>query len=271
MLKLACATLSIEGFGETNFDKTFEILPAIGFSAVEFNCWYPSALAPSGIESLKKRCDDSGLEPAAIHLNSGLGGELIKDFSHKMWAMEAARRIGIRRIVSSGQKRGGKDETAGLIKSLKALMPAAEEMDMLICLENHKDNTIETIEDYRRIFDAVDSKNLGICIDTGHFDASGVDMDELIDEFATKVNHIHLKENQGKGTKQFTRFTEGTTDNHHVIRRMLSLGYSGYLTIELSPEIGEHDGRPFTQADVELPYRMFSSYEKNAGGRGRRA
>jgi sugar phosphate isomerase/epimerase len=141
-------------------------------------------------------------------------------------------------------------------------MPVAEEMDILICLENHKDNTIESIEDYRRIFDAVDSRNLGICIDTGHFDASGVDMDELIDEFSARVNHIHLKENRGKGTKQFTRFTEGTTDNHHIIRRMVSLGYSGYLTIELSPEIGEHDGRPFTRADIELPYRMFSPYEK---------
>jgi sugar phosphate isomerase/epimerase len=262
-MKLACATLSVEGFGETNFDKTFQVLPAIGYRHVEFNCWYPSALSPGMIRSLAERCGRTGLQPAAIHLNSGIGGEPVKDFSHKLWAMEAVRRLGARRIVSSGLARDAGDGLGGLIKSLLALAPAAEDMDVLICLENHKDNVIETIEDYRRIFDAVPSAHVGLCIDTGHFDASGVDMDALLNEFAPRVNHIHLKENKGKGLKQFTRFREGTTDNHRVIRRMSSLGYSGYLTVELSPEIGETGGRPFTTEDIALPYEMFSPYEEN--------
>jgi sugar phosphate isomerase/epimerase len=195
----------------------------------------------------------------AIHLNSGLGGEPVKDFSHKMWAMEAAKRLGAKRIVSSGLSRN--EGIAPLIRSLKALEKPAEDMGVLICLENHKDNTLETIEDYRSIFNEVSSPNVGICIDTGHFDASGVDMDTLIDEFHTRVNHLHLKENKGMGTKQFARFNEGTTNNAHVIERMLSLGYQGYMAVELSPEIGEVDGRPFTLSDLELPYKMFSPFE----------
>jgi len=261
MIRLACATLSVEGFGETNFEKTFSVLSGIGYRYVEFNCWYPSALSPAMIRSLKQRCNDAGLIPAAIHLNSGVGGELIKDFSHKVLAMEAARLLGAERIVSSGLKRSVEGLTEA-ISSLKTLVPVAEDMGMLICLENHKDNTLETIEDYRRVFDAIGSKQVGLCIDSGHFDASGVDMDALIEEFASRVNHIHLKENKGKGEKRFARFGEGTTDNHHVIRRMVSLGYSGYLSVELSPEISEGgDSRPFTLEDVALPYRLFSVYE----------
>jgi len=43
---------------------------------------------------------------------------------------------------------------------------------------------------------------------------------------------------------------------------MVSLGYSGYLSVELSPEIGEGgDSRPFILEDVALPYRLFSVYE----------
>ena len=262
MVRLACSTLSVEGFGETNYEKTFSMIPAAGYRYVEFNCWYPSALSTPMLRSLKSRCDETGLSPAAIHLSGGIGGELIKDFSHKMRAMESARFLGAERIVTSGLNRGSDEGLAEAIASLKALVPAAEDMGMLICLENHKDNTLETIEDYRRVFDAIGSKCVGLCIDTGHFDASGVDMDVLIDEFAPRVNHIHLKENRGKGEKRFVRFGEGTTDNHHIISRMLSLGYSGYMSVELSPEIGEGgDVRPFTPEDVALPFRLFSVYE----------
>lgn len=263
MIRLAYATLSIEGFGETNFDKTFRLLPEIGCKYVEFNCWYPSSLTPSTITSLKERCDAAGLSAIAIHLNGGLGGETCKDFSHKLWAMQAVKALGGRRIVTSGADRGRDGGVDGVISSLKTLAPAAEELDVLICLENHFNNNLETHEDYKCVLDAVSSSHVGICVDTGHFDASGVDMNALIDEFGHRVNHIHLKENKGTGEKIFTRFGEGTTDNHGIVSRMIGLGYSGYLTVELSPEIGESDGRPFTQADTELPYKMFSKYERD--------
>ena len=262
MIGLACSTLSAEGFGETNYEKTFSMLPQIGYRYVEFNCWHPSSLSPSKLRSLKQRCEETGLVPVSIHLNSGIGGERIKDFSHKVWAMEAARILGAERIVTSGLNRNRADGLNEAIASLKALVPVAEDLNMLICLENHRDNTLETIEDYCRVFDAIESRRVGLCIDTGHFDASGVDMDALMDEFSQRVNHIHLKENKGKGEKRFVRFGEGTTDNHHIIRRMVSLGYSGYLSVELSPEIGEGgDSRPFTVEDLALPYRIFSVYE----------
>jgi len=260
MVKLSCATLSFEGFGETNFDKTFRMAPEIGYNHVEFNCWHPFAMTPSMIRSLKERCAETGLSPAAIHLSGGLGGDVCKDFCHKLWAMQAIRALGGRRVVTSGYARGQDGGIDSVIRSLRPLVPAAEELDVLICLENHYQNNLETIEDYRRIFEAIQSRHIGICIDTGHFDASGVDMDALIDEFSHKVNHIHLKENSGVGKKKFTRFGEGTTNNRHIVERMISLGYEGYLSVELSPEIGEHDGRPFTPADLDLPYKLFSVY-----------
>ena len=261
MIKLACATLSIEGFSETNYNKVFETAPEIGYEHIEFNCWYPSSLAPATIASLKERCDAANLSPMAIHLNGGLGGELYKDFCHKLWTMKAVKALGGKRIVTSGPNRGKDGGIDSVIASLKALAPVAEELDVLICLENHFDNEIEFIEDYSRILDAVPSPNVGICIDTGHFDASGVDMNLLIDKFASRINHIHLKENAVFGKKTFCRFNEGTTDNHGIVKRMIDLGYSGYLTVELSPEIGETDGRPFTQADLALPYNEFKVYE----------
>lgn len=98
-------------------------------------------------------------------------------------------------------------------------------------------------------------------MDTSHFEAASVSLDDLIDEFATKINHIHLKENRRFGAKEFVRFGEGTTNNARAVERMIEAGYSGYLVIEVSPEIGAVDDRPFTTEDLKKPYEMFSRYE----------
>lgn len=265
MLRLSCSVISLDGFGDNNFVKTFDIAPKVGFKYIEFNCWHPSTLTPMKIRDLQDRCRKSGLQAASIHV-SNFGGngsmEITRDVCHKIRAMQAAKELGCRRIVASGYSRGEAGGLDAIITSLKELVPVAEDMDMLICLENHANNNIENIEDYERILAEVPSNRVGICIDTGHFDAASVDMDLLIDKFSDRVNHIHLKENKGVGTKNFTRFGEGTTDNHHIVNRMIDLGYEGYINIELSPEIGENDQRPFGIDDIIRPYLMFSIYDK---------
>ena len=98
-------------------------------------------------------------------------------------------------------------------------------------------------------------------MDTGHFDAASLSLDDLIDELAPRINHIHLRENRTFGVKEFVRFGDGTTDNTGAVERMIGAGYSGYLVIELSPEIGATDNRPFTIDDLKKPAAMFSKYE----------
>lgn len=265
MIKLTCAIISFDGFGNNDFVKTFEMAPKAGYKYIEFNCWYPSTLTPDKMRQLKQRCLKAELKPAAIHIGHFGGAdnsEITKDVCHKIRAMEAAKELGCRRIVATGSSRGTSGGIDSVIACVKEIAPVAEEMDMLISLENHCNNNIENIEDYQRILDAVPSKNVGICIDTGHFDASGVNMDDLIDRFTSRINHIHLKENKGVGVKVFTRFGEGTTNNEHIVKRMINLGYEGFLTIEVSPEIGETDGRPFGLEDVVKPLKMFEKYEK---------
>lgn len=265
MIRLACATISFDGFGDDDFVKTFDLAPKAGFKNIEFNCWYPRTLTPEKMRDLKERCRIAGLVPVALHVG-GFGGtdnrsEATKEVCHKIRAMEAAKELGCRRVVATGYARGESGGIRAVIACLKEIEPIAREMDVLISLENHANNNIETVADYQEILDAVPSKNIGICIDTGHFDASGVDMDELMDKFTSQINHIHLKENKGFGKKLFTRFGEGTTDNYHVVKKMISLGYEGILTIELSPEIGESDGRPFGLDDLVKPRTMFEVFE----------
>lgn len=260
MIGLACATISCDGFDDNDFRNSFRIMPAVGFRYIEFNAWYASAITPSKMRDLKQRCADHKILPACLH-GMGFGAEnareLSKDVAHKLRFIDAAREVGCRRISFTGAGRGKQGGLEAIITVLQEIAPVAEEKDVLISLENHADNNLETIDDYARIFDLINSPNVGICLDTGHFDASGVDMDALIDRFQLRINHIHLKENKGFGRKEFVRFGQGTTDNFHIIDRMLALGYQGFITVELSPQA---DTSTIAE-DLKLAKQMFAKYE----------
>jgi sugar phosphate isomerase/epimerase len=85
-----------------------------------------------------------------------------------------------------------------------------------------------------------------------------VQLNDVIDTFASKINHIHLKENNQFGIKDFCYFGNGTTDNENVVKRMIENRYSGYVDIEVSPEIGNH---PFDIENVKKPLEMFKAFE----------
>jgi sugar phosphate isomerase/epimerase len=267
MIRLSCATLSFDGFGNNDFQKTFVMAPEAGYRHLEFNCWYPETLTPSKTADLSARCKKTGLLPGSIHV-SGFGGQgntgITKDFCHKLRALDAAKELGCGLISATGAARGSEGGLEEIIAVLKELVPIAEKKDVLISLENHEGNNLENLNDYERILSAIPSSHLGITMDTGHFDAAGVSLDELIDRFFDRINHIHLKENRGFGVKDFVRFGEGTTENQRIVEKMIARGYTGYLVIEVSPEISKNDNRPFTIADLKKPYAMFHPYEREA-------
>jgi sugar phosphate isomerase/epimerase len=261
MIGLACATLSAEGFDYRDFAATFEMLPAAGFRYVEFNLWDAVTMLPSSGRDLRERCEQSSLTPAAVY-GHGFGAEsefdIARDVAHKVRLMEIARELGCSRVVATGCTRGEGGGLERTIRTLEKLLPAAEDLDMLICLENHAGSNLESVEDYARICEAIPSVRVGICIDTGHFDASDVDMDQLIDTLGERVLHLHVKENRGRGSVDFRRFGEGTTDNHHILERMVRLEYSGYITVELSPQ----RDRPTSVDDLRKAHEMFVNFQR---------
>lgn len=245
MIQIAGATICFDGFDDTDFIHTFELLPKTGIRYIEFNAWFPKNLTPGKLRDMKRRCELTGLVPAVLH-GSSFGGHVTVDVCHKLRMIEAANMLGARRISATGSARGSEGGLEHIIRVLKEIMPYAEETDTLVCLENHAGNNLEFIEDYERIFDAVDSDHLGACLDDGHFDASNVDMDLLIDRVGGKVNHIHVKENRGRGAVDFVCFGEGDTDHRNVITRLAGIGYKGFVTIEISPR----RERPTTVEDM---------------------
>lgn len=259
-VELAVATITCDGFGDENFEKAFSLIPRLPFRNVEFNCWYARNLMPAGIRSIEDRCRENNLRPVCIQGSSfGASGNIIKDVAHKLWNMEAAKKLGCKRVKFTGAGRGTEGGLDAVIKVLKELAPAAEEMDQLILVENHADNNLERIEDYDKVFSAVPSSHVGMCMDNAHFDGANVPLLDVVERFHSRILHIDIKETVRKGIHKIVPFGEGVTDNRAVIERMLAHGYSGYLLIEMTLNEASQDVR---EQELRKAYHLFKEYER---------
>lgn len=260
MIGLACSSLSCDGFGDNHFVKSFEILPQLGYRFVEFNCWHPGDLTPVGVASIRDRCQATGLTPIAVY-GASFGGDnhhaVGKDVCHKLRMIDAARELECSRIVATGARRGQQGGLDAILTVLREIVPVAEASGVLICLENHANNNLETIEDYATIFAAIDSPALGLCVDTGHFDAAGVALDDVVDRLGPKINHIHVKEAVAVGVERFVPFGHGVTDNRRLLDRMVATGYEGYISVEFAQE-----DKTNLLHDLRVPYDLFKDYER---------
>ena len=256
-VELAIASICLDGFGDENFEPTFRLAPQIGLKNIEFNVWYPRNMTPSGLSSIQDRCYVNGLRPISLQ-GSSFGAPAVKDVAHKLWLMEQARKLGCRRVKFTGAGRGKSGGLEVVIEILKELAPAAEAMDVLVLVENHANNNIETIADYDEIFSAIPSAHIGMCLDMGHFDGAGVSNFDVIDRFHSRILHVDLKDTIAFGTYKTVNYGEGATDVDGIIQKMLSRGYTGYLVIEQAPPIDP----PNLVPHMVRAKALFERYEK---------
>lgn len=261
-VELAIATICTDGFGNHNHEPAFRVIPGLGFKNVEFNVWYPQTITPRYIRDLKARCVQTGLKAVCLQ-GSSFGGEgnsgVIKDISHKLVLMDACRELGCRRIKCTGAGRGRSGGLKSVIEVCRELAPAAEEMGVLVTLENHANNVLERPEDYEEIFAAIDSPNIGMCLDTGHFEGVGVDLHAVIEQFHTRILHVDLKDcmERGKGHNTVP-FGEGVTDFDAFLKHLMEKNYSGYLVIEQAWS----EPRGDWENNLKKAYARFKTWER---------
>ncbi|WP_420113968.1 sugar phosphate isomerase/epimerase family protein [Pseudactinotalea sp.] len=235
--RLSVATICFDGFGDEGFVPTFELAPQLGVEYLEINAWYGRNLTPAGIEDLIGRCRVAGLRPATLQVSPFApgpdAGDLTREVCRWMWLIEAARRLDVKVIKATGSARDTRGGLPALITLLGTIAPVAEQHDITLVLENHVGNVIEHPSDYHEIFAAVGSGALGVCLDTGHFVASGHDPAAVAADLGDRVVHIDLKDCTGPGPGQFVRFGEGVVDFDAVLAQTITPGWSGFVVVEL--------------------------------------
>lgn len=260
-IDLAIATICTDGFGNRHHEPAMEFIPQFGFRNVELNLWYPDQLTPPYIDRLQSRCADAGLSPISIQ-GSGFGAPggrngIIKDVSHKLLCMQYAKQLGCHIVKFTGAKRGGDGGLDAIIEVCKELAPAAEQMGILVTLENHAGNNLENIADYDKVFSAIDSTNVGLCLDTGHFEGAGISLHEVVERFHPRILHVDLKDCRefGKG-HDTVPFGQGVTDFDRFLKHLTQTGYRGYLVVEQAWSEPRGDWK----TDLKAAYERFQPW-----------
>ena len=161
---------------------------------------------------------------------------------------DAAEKLGSPLVVMTGRPRrdGGLEPT---IAGIKALLALVEHRPIRLALEPHFGSQIQFIEDYDAIFGEIESPQLGITLDSGHFHAAGVDWKRLIERYPKRIYNFHVKDQIGT---QSVPIGAGEVDLRGYIEALHAIDYDGALAVELEVEDVENLPRYGAEAFVTL-------------------
>ena len=247
---------------ENTFRQTVSEMALAGFAGCEIGNKYPKDPA-----ELKRELDLRGMRIASRWFSSFL---LIRPFEKVAAEFEKEldflSAVGASRINVSEQSYSiqGLTETPVLIPSYRHVMNDAEwerlctglnrlgkiaaARGFKLCYHHHMGTVVQTAAETARLMDNTDPRFVWLCYDTGHFTFAGEDPLEMLQQFADRVGHVHLKdmrlpvvrkvrENGWSFLKAvregaFTVPGDGDVDFDPVFERLSKAGYEGWLLVE---------------------------------------
>ena len=121
------------------------------------------------------------------------------------------------------------------LESLEAIMEKADQLELLICLENlfPKAHSLVEPEDFTDIFEKF--PNLKMTLDTGHAhieDTDGKRAVKFIERFSDRIDHIHVSDNFGEADNHLP-VGAGTVNLNEIVKALKGIGYDNTITLEV--------------------------------------
>jgi len=124
------------------------------------------------------------------------------------------------------------------IYKIEQYVRKSSEVGISIILHNHLrtcfEKEDEIIKTLRRI------PQLGLCLDTAHAKAAGINMVRFIKEYADRIKLVHLKDlrqvlpkSKIRFGRDFVNVGEGVIDFTEIISTLRDVKYDGYLMLEI--------------------------------------
>lgn len=247
---------------ENTFKQIISEMALAGFTGCEIGNKYPSDAA-----ELKKALDLRGMRIASRWYSSFLLTRPIeeeeKDFIQNLEFLAAvgANRINVSEqsysiqgkvdvpILTGGHKYVMNDEEWDRFTTgLNHLGKIAKEHGFKLCFHHHMGTVVQTSEETDRMMKNTDPDLVFLCYDTGHFTFAGENPLTMLEKYADRVGHVHLKDMrldvveearknnwsflQAVRNGAFTVPGDGGVDFDPIFSLLSKSGYTGWLLVE---------------------------------------
>jgi inosose dehydratase len=125
-----------------------------------------------------------------------------------------------------------------IANALNEAAKAVADIGLQAVLHQHTQTMVETRDEVYAIMDAVDTKYVKAGFDVGQLKKGGSDPVEIIRNFLPVIEHMHLKDYDGKEHwLGYAPFGQGTNDLKTILALMESKGpIQGMIMVELDPD-----------------------------------
>lgn len=218
---------------ETPLEDILPILAEAGYDAAEL--WGPHVgeLSDENLDAVREQMERLGLAAALVSpyfdfttseeraaASIELGRETI----------EQARRLGARGVRCFTGKTGSDEATeaqwARAVDALRTLADAAGD-DLLLVLETHGHNLMDTVDSSLELLGRADRGNVGLIYQPTTFGPDGC-LDAM-ERLGPHIRHVHAS-NRRDGQRAF--LDEGDIDYGKVFAGLERLGFDGYVSVE---------------------------------------
>jgi sugar phosphate isomerase/epimerase len=152
-----------------------------------------------------------------------------------------------------------------LIERVGELVRYGERRGVVIAIEPHVDEMLDTPERVLELLDTIDSPYLKLNFDISHFNVMGIPIAESVGALARHTVHTHVKDERGLAPNhQFLIPGEGEFDYVAYLQAMREHGYAGFITAEIAIMVQRRPGYD-PLAAAEQTYRTLAQAFEQAG------
>jgi inosose dehydratase len=205
-------------FRKFSTEQALAMTKRLGLKYICFKDFHmPLKSAPEEIEKTAAKVKEAGLTLYAC------GVIYMKTEAEVQQAFDYAKAAGVKMIVGVPNY-----ELLGLVEK------KVKEYDIKVAIHNHgPDNPLfpSPASVYERIKDL--DKRIGLCIDVGHTQRSGIDPSEAVEKFADRLLDLHIKDESSATAEGTTvEMGRGVIDLVKLMRTLEKIGYSSVAAFE---------------------------------------
>ena len=153
------------------------------------------------------------------------------------------------------------NEWEAVLQGMNEASRICNDFNIKLAYHHRMGTVIQNLDEITRIMDETKPELFHLCIDTGHLYYAGIDPIEVIEKYASRIVHVHLKDVRSEVLTTYSHqisyldavlhgvFTvpgDGCLEFEPIVSKILDSGYKGWLMVEAEQDPCKAD--PFMYA-----------------------